>query len=170
MKKNAFTLGEVLISLCVIGVAAAILAPSVTKLVPNKNKVRVLSYYNQISNAVEDFLDNNLIYYTTYNNGVATCSGGLSCTGLPLIEPYKTAAESGGDNKFPNLLRYALGADGSTLPDGSTIEITKSGESYTVNITLSGTSEVETFVIGQYGEVGCTGKAAEYVSSPLELQ
>jgi len=45
MKKLGFTLSEIIVTLCIIGVVAAITAPLIENLVPDKNKMMVLKYY-----------------------------------------------------------------------------------------------------------------------------
>ena len=48
MKKSGFTMAELLITLTIIGVTAALVIPAVMKMSPDKYKVRVLNIYNDL--------------------------------------------------------------------------------------------------------------------------
>ena len=63
MNKKGFTLAEVLISVGIVGVCAAILSPAIVNIMPDKNKTRVLQYYSEISNATVELLNDDSIYY-----------------------------------------------------------------------------------------------------------
>ena len=67
MNKRGFTLAEVLISLGIVGVCAAILSPAIVNIMPDKNKTRVLQYYSAISNANVELLNDDEIYYRKLN-------------------------------------------------------------------------------------------------------
>ncbi|MCQ2754643.1 MAG: type II secretion system GspH family protein [bacterium] len=74
MRKKAFTLSEVLIALTVIGVVAAIVAPSLSNLIPNKDKVTFLKIYDSISTAASDIIENPAYYYG-YSKNYYKCMG-----------------------------------------------------------------------------------------------
>lgn len=79
MKKSGFTLAELIVTLSIIGVAAALSIPAVSGLMPDKNKAKVLKYYASMGNAVNDILSNDKMYhpYTTVNY-TKSCEG-LAC-------------------------------------------------------------------------------------------
>ena len=56
MNKKGFTLAEVLIALAIIGVTAAITAPMLSSLMPDKHKAMVLKYYKTITDINKDLL------------------------------------------------------------------------------------------------------------------
>ena len=62
MKKHGFTLAEVLITLSIIAISAAILAPLYLQAKPDRYKFKVISYYNRINDATDRLLSNPAIY------------------------------------------------------------------------------------------------------------
>ena len=84
MKKFGFTLAELIITLSIIAIAAALIAPSLNKLVPDKNKVSVIKYNTKIQNTIEDmFNDQNLYHPTTVSVNT------LSCEGIACIDDFE---------------------------------------------------------------------------------
>ena len=65
MKKFGFTMAEVLISMTIIGLVAALTAPTLINLMPNKDKVQTIKYQKMISEINADLLNNR----TLYSNG-----------------------------------------------------------------------------------------------------
>lgn len=63
MKKRGFTLSEIIITLGIIGVVAAITTPMLTGLMPDKNKVQVLKVHKTISDITKDLLKNPYFYH-----------------------------------------------------------------------------------------------------------
>ena len=62
MKKSGFTLAEVLISLSIIGIVAAITAPTLINIMPNKDKVMTIKYHKLISDINSELLNNTSLY------------------------------------------------------------------------------------------------------------
>lgn len=62
MYKKAFTLQETLITMGIIGVLAALLIPSLSKTVPNSNKVMFKKAYHTLEQAVSDLINNDASY------------------------------------------------------------------------------------------------------------
>lgn len=62
MKKRGFTLAEVLVTIAIIAVAAATLAPIYLKAKPDQYKFKVIRCYNMINDANERLLDNPYLY------------------------------------------------------------------------------------------------------------
>lgn len=91
MKKSGFTMAELVITLSIIGIAAALIAPALSKLVPDKDKANIIQANLLLNEAIEDvFNDSNLYSVTTTqndagmgvnytNNQGRDCWGGLSC-------------------------------------------------------------------------------------------
>ena len=53
MKKFGFTLAELLITLTIVGISVALVAPAVSNIMPDANKAKVLKYNVQLNNALE---------------------------------------------------------------------------------------------------------------------
>ena len=66
MKNRAFTLAELLITLAIIGVIAAVLAPAVGKLKPDQNKTLYLKSYDALSSAVTKISKDASLYSPYY--------------------------------------------------------------------------------------------------------
>lgn len=111
MKKNGFTLSELLITLTIIGIAAAISAPALTRLMPQKDKMQVIKYYHMVDNATDELLNTEGVYVLERNgDGVITCEG-FACTKQPSVFPYNNNADAdkySGNLKLPNLLADKL--------------------------------------------------------------
>ena len=104
MKKNGFTLQELLISMAIIGLIAAAIAPAINSIMPDKRKAMYMKAYNTLTNVTNEILSDPALFWTTYDSdtGEATCSG-LGCDSLPTT--YAPCNEVGwkceGENKFP---------------------------------------------------------------------
>ena len=80
MKKQGFTLPELLITLAIIGVAAALLSPVFSNIIPDKNKVMILKKFNAIQNINNEILNNKEMYYSKavafdQNLTIESCAG-----------------------------------------------------------------------------------------------
>ena len=73
MKKSGFTLAEILIALTIVGVVAALVAPSLHNLLPNRDKVNFLRVYNGIATVAEEIIEDSDYYYGSSPNGA--CMG-----------------------------------------------------------------------------------------------
>lgn len=112
--KLGFTLSEVLISLTIMGVIGAILIPSVTSMVPDKNKVMLKKSYAVLEQAIHTLIndDLNYPYAQTY-----TMSSVLYHRGFNYVDP----TTNGSTNKFCYLLSDSLNTVGAvTCPDTNT--------------------------------------------------
>lgn len=136
MKKSGFTLAELIITLSIIGVVAILAAPALTNLMPDKNKMKVISYHNTLENAIANIMndenifhpytigdDNNNYFFT--NDGETYCSGGVDCI------PAKT---------FLSKLNDRIGLDHGLHSDGSTWFLLPNNDSgsYSVVINTNG--------------------------------
>ena len=116
MKKYGFTLSELLVAMAIIGIAAAIAAPAITKMMPDRNKSKVLKYYTTINNITTDLLSNENIYYRRYDgtptfDGNGNLTGQYGCNGLRCTLQPNTQFSDGtyqGNCKYPKLMYYYL--------------------------------------------------------------
>lgn len=113
MKKNGFTLSELIISLTVIGVASALMMPTITKLMPDKNKVKVSNIHAKIVDATNSLVDDDSIYWCIETEK----DEGLSCDSQPRTGVYDNAIYSG-SQKYENLMVYKLGLEASNAGAG----------------------------------------------------
>ncbi len=112
MKKSGFTLAELMITLGIIGIGAALVAPAISNLMPNKNKIYALKAYNSISEITNHILDDQTIYYhkLVVTDGEARGTNdciGLGCTYMPVATPYNTNDYTG-TKKYGELLNAFL--------------------------------------------------------------
>ena len=77
MRKLGFTLSELLITLTIIGVVAAVTIPALNSALPDQDKVAVLKAYDTLSRANENLLEDKTKYLVEYGDGCV----GLGCTG-----------------------------------------------------------------------------------------
>ena len=112
MKRQAYTLTEVLITLGVIGVLSAILLPMANKLKPDTNKIMYLKMYDSLKEATSQII-NDESYYTSSVD--LTNRGGYkyNIAEYPLLDTYTPKNINGnvvsGTTAFPLLLREAFG-------------------------------------------------------------
>lgn len=98
MKKNGFTLSEIIIALGVIGVVAAITTPILSGLMPDKDKVAVLKTYKIINDVNEEILNTkSWLINNNINNGCVD----LACIEAPQFE-IGNAANNAERNMFRN--------------------------------------------------------------------
>lgn len=111
--RNGFTLAEVLVTLTILGVIAAILIPAITKTTPNSQKVMFKKAYNILEQAV-DFLINDDILYPN-----ETGQSGFNYA-------TDTTGDSTTNNKFCYHLAQKLDVLGAiACPNTTTATITK---------------------------------------------
>ncbi len=68
MKKNGYTLAEVLVTLGVIGLIAAITGPLITKFTPDAEKIAYLKTYDMLSKTINEIARNQTFYPPIYKN------------------------------------------------------------------------------------------------------
>lgn len=134
MKKNGFTLAELMISMTVIGVLAAIAAPTLLNIIPDKNKVKVLKYHAMLDDTINQIFEDESVYHpATMTDGIGytTIKDDLSeCEGLTCLE-----------QPFENLLQARL-IDG--IRDGSTWRITNNNNgTYRINVVVDNKDEIQ---------------------------
>ena len=110
MKKNGFTLTEVLVTLGIISLLVLLIAPTINNLKPDDHKMNVLKAYNALTNINKELLSDLSIYLG--NN----CRG-LSCTQQPSNARY--GAQFVNNMKYPLLVASKLNITddvGNALP------------------------------------------------------
>lgn len=121
--KNAFTLAEVLLTLTILGVVAAITIPLIQNTIPSTNKALFRKSYLTLQRAIENMLNDEVIYPSeiTTNSGGFTYQRGFNYTTDP-------TSAAGTKNKFCYYLAQELNLNGSAIcPEASpsTLESTK---------------------------------------------
>lgn len=85
MKKKGFTLSELIIALGLIGVIAAITAPLIDGIMPDKNKTIFLKAYKAIYDINKDLLNDRALYREYKDGGNRVV--GFADIGNPAVEP-----------------------------------------------------------------------------------
>lgn len=104
MKKSGFTLAEILITLGIIGVLSALMAPTITNIMPDKDKITMLKLYNAVSNTTQALLSDPNYYYPTvdFETGEVEISG--------LASPAKSSTPR---TRYPQLIRKHIAPNSS---------------------------------------------------------
>ena len=110
MKKSAFTLSELLVTLGIIGVVGVMLVPIYGNIMPDKEKMIVLKTAKILADINYELLNNNAYYWTPRGND---CEG-FGCTQAPLDQDL---AGFSGAEKYPRLLASKLHIKTDALPD-----------------------------------------------------
>ena len=103
MKKFGFTLSELLITVGIVGVVAALTAPAVSNIMPDRNKMMFMKNYKELTTITEKLLNDPTLYYTKYKldddgRKNPTCIG-LACWEKPINEKYQ-------DDKYKSAGKY----------------------------------------------------------------
>jgi prepilin-type N-terminal cleavage/methylation domain-containing protein len=117
MKKVGFTLSEVIISLGIIGILAAITAPMLGSLTPDQDKIKVLKAYKMLTDVTTEVLNDPSLYLK--NSG---CEG-LNCIEQPTHPEYQNN-EYTGNNKFSYILASKLELSSDATLSGTAVTFT----------------------------------------------
>lgn len=121
-KKKGFTLQELLITVAIIGIVAAICAPALVGMMPDETKSKYLKVYTTLSTLTAEILDDPSLYWTTYSNyGDPECSG-LYCDDAPKIAPYDGDNDFSSLTKFPMILSKKLNLAGEVDKTGHSVD------------------------------------------------
>lgn len=93
MSKKGFTLAEVMITISIIGVLAAMLIPTVVKTLPDNNRVMFKKAYSLLEQGVSDLISNEQYYPSTLTGSGVSTGTGSSAVIVP-IGFYNTAKDA----------------------------------------------------------------------------
>ena len=131
--KKGFTLAELLVTLGIVGVVAALTVPTLAKLRPDESKSKYLKSYAVLVDATNELLSDGSLYFpTAYTaDGLPSCVG-LACQGCEdaMVESYGLECSDLSDDKFAYLLSWKLGSDKNY--DNATFT-TKDGVQWTID-------------------------------------
>lgn len=113
MKKLGFTLSELLVAVGIVAVVSLVVAPTVTDIIPDKNKIKVINYYNKINEVNQKLLNDKNLYYTQYTinkDGEKEITAyGLANTEKPIDDKICTLVTNcRGASKYAALFIYSL--------------------------------------------------------------
>ena len=145
MKKQGFTLAEALITLAIIGVAAALISPALRNLIPNQEKMEFMECYKILTNSLP------LIEYAPKKEQYEFVNGKIypTCMGLACVRDIgEKISEISGVSNYTWSAGNSDLSEGKNLNNGITIyqtwqEITctnkKSGNNFTFTLKGNGT-------------------------------
>ena len=125
MFKKGFTLQELLITIGIIGIVAAIVAPGIVGMMPDQKKMMYMKAYNTLTTLTNEILDDPSLYWTTYDNdGEPNCSGLFCFSSVPAgvfppcDEIYDVIGEQGSvfcgfSTKFPSIFLRKVNINGT---------------------------------------------------------
>lgn len=151
--KNAFTLAEILLTLTILGVVAAITIPLIQNIIPSTNKALFRKSYLTLQRAIENMLNNE----TIYPSDMTTRVGNFTYQNDFNFVTDPTGA-AGTKNKFCYYLAQNLRVDGTetcpTSTDGSVpgIEFATTTDGSTWYISPGNATAASQFILGNVGE------------------
>ena len=174
--KKGFTIAEILITMGIVAVIAAMTAPAVMNMLPNTSKIKYMNIYNAIITANETMLNDETLYkpeyYLTGNDsliGEPKCIG-LGCTAGTTYpdNSLNTATASAGAGKYGKVLAFIMGIDlDEVTGSGAQIKFTgKDGSDWQVNSTTSTEDSATILNVNITVDIsGDKGKNCSYSSS-----
>lgn len=141
MKKFGFTLAELLVSLGIISVVAALTAPFISNTLPDKNKIAVIKAYKTIAEINENILTDPSLYILGSTYGTNTCTTIMRCWALPDNPDYSDTTKYQGPVKYQYLLLSKLNITGDepVMNSGSLSFTTTDGLDWTIARDNNGT-------------------------------
>ncbi len=118
-KQRGFTLPELLITIGIVGIVAALLVPSLVKLRPDYNKVMYLKAYDALTTMTDAIARDQDIYHTKYFDG--TTGKQYDVKRYPLLDlSTGDKYQYSGASKLGNVLKEVLGGVGNSPADFNT--------------------------------------------------
>lgn len=124
MKKEAFTLAELLISLGIIGVIGALMLPAINKLRPDENKTMYLKVYDELSKNISAIASNSKIYPACKKDAANAEDPGVLCQEYPLlntnaslIDTYSGDEAYKGKRKLCSFLALSMGGENANCTE-----------------------------------------------------
>ena len=106
MKKQGFTLAEMVISITIVGAIAAVSIPLISNIIPDRKKIQVLKVHKLLTTINQDILSDPSLYLQTEN-----CTG-LGCMAGPIEVNWTTNVNLRGlaenDSKYLAILADRL--------------------------------------------------------------
>lgn len=147
MFKKGFTLAEILVALSVVGIVAAISAPVLSNVLPDKDKIAVLKAYKSLNDATQELI-NDPGYYINNSDSDGTCIG-LACETQPIANSDAALNDQGA--KYAHLLALYFNGENAThrgsgasqsmtftTNDQVVWQVMKSGTDHFVSIDING--------------------------------
>ena len=111
--KHGFTLAEVLLTLGIIGVVAALTLPAANSLMPDQTKIMYLKAYDTVSETMKNLASNKKLFPLCNSNNI-------NCTNYPFINTDKPLdpkyEDCEGSTKLCKLFALSLGAEALKCP------------------------------------------------------
>lgn len=108
MLKKGFTLQELLITMGIVGIVAALTIPAMVKMMPDRNKTMYMKAYNTLVNETEDIISDNSLFWDTGFDGNEFQTFGLLSSEQPEVAPYSADEHCQNETKFPAILSHRL--------------------------------------------------------------
>lgn len=169
MKKSGFTLAELVITLSIVGIAAALVAPALSNLVPDKNKVRVLKYHAMIGNTIDELYNTQFDGDKGYRAPFTQQNGDFSCEGLACIVGFDAMFRERVIDNISDGSSWTMAGD---AVNGYTITIDIDSNKPAKTFTAADTKNINThsFRIDKYGDVtGNDPLTRAYLRNPLNM-
>ena len=137
MKKLAYTLAEVLITLSIIGIIAAVAAPAITSAKPDVSKIQYLKVYDHLTQIAQELAGNPQIFAPIfYSNNRIDCneaSNVYNVSSVPLINICASSdgrfSSFSGYTKFGHILAEVMG--GTDVTEGNINNISNNFVAFT---------------------------------------
>ncbi len=182
MKRKAFTLMEILLTIGIVGIIGTLLARVISGIMPDINKAKFLRAYTASRTIVRDMINDSSLYP---DEDTTSVSYGFSNTDAPTKGIYASSTFSG-SNKFPLIFADKLGISASDVKtSGSTatfysirdnIEYSISGTTppYTIKYSTTKsnneTTDLGGITVSNDGEINCIAGTVDYCTDMTDLR
>ncbi len=124
MLKKGFTLQELLITMGIVGVVAALTIPALVNMMPDRNKTMYMKAYNTLVNETADIISDSSLFWDTGFNADGFQTFGLYSSGRPQVAPYSSDEHCQNATKFPAILSHRLNIKGEPSYEEATTTFT----------------------------------------------